>query len=116
MSPAAAFTLAATTLAGTSIELPQRFREQAIAYQAEYARFIFAKTGMNPGGAMMRRMVIGGAAPAAINPAELPQFHFRPPRLAELLPAALGNVALLALAAVLFAAGAVVAFARYDAR
>ncbi|MCU0290671.1 MAG: ABC transporter permease subunit [Thermoanaerobaculaceae bacterium] len=116
VSPAAAFTLAATTLAGTSLELPRRFREQAVAYQAEYARFIFAKTGMNPGGAMMRRMVIGGAAPAAINPAELPQFHFRSPRLAELLPAALGNVALLALAAVLFAAGAVVAFARYDAR
>ncbi len=117
LSPASSFTLATTSLAGTSLDLPRRFREQAVAYQAEYARFIFSKTGMNPGGTMMmRRMSLGGAAPPAINPAELPAFHFRSPRLAELLPAALANLAVLALTAVLLAAGAGVAFARYDAR
>jgi ABC-type transport system involved in multi-copper enzyme maturation permease subunit len=116
LSPAATFSLAATTIAGTSLDLPSRFRAQAVAYQREFAAFMFAKTGMNPGNGMAVRMRLGGEEPKPVDPSELPQFVYRPARISEVVPAALFNVALLLLMGIGVSSGAVAVFARYDAR
>lgn len=116
LSPATSCALAAANLAGVGLDLPRRFRDQAAAYQQEYARFMVEKTGTNPGDGMVVRMRIGGEEPPPVDPAELPVFRYRPPRASELLPAALLDVALLLLAGLALSAGAVIAFARYDAR
>jgi ABC-type transport system involved in multi-copper enzyme maturation permease subunit len=116
LSPAATFSLAATSLAGTSLDLPARFRAQAVAYQAQFAAFIVGKTGVNPGEGMMVRMRLGGEEPKPVDPTELPQFRYRPSRITEAIPSALLNVSLLLLLGIGIGFCAVVAFARYDAR
>ncbi|MDM7915731.1 MAG: ABC transporter permease [Candidatus Eisenbacteria bacterium] len=117
ISPGAVFSLAAAKLAGTSLDLPRRLQEQALAYQASYARFLLEKTGMNPGaGTVVIRMNDDGRQPEPIDPRELPEFQYRSETLAEVLPGASPDLALLALFPVLFLAVAVALFHRYDVR
>ena len=80
--------LAASTLAGTSLELERKYRDAASAYQREFASFMKAKTGMLTGGrVMMFRSTAGGEEqkPKPINPHELPEFVFPRPRVSYLL-------------------------------
>jgi ABC-type transport system involved in multi-copper enzyme maturation permease subunit len=117
ISPSASFSLAASGLAGTSLALKDRYRRAALAYQETFGKFLLAKTGMNPGGGMMFRMVTTDSEkPKPIDPNELPPFMYTQPRLAELLPGALVDIGLLAFFSMLFFAVAHVAFMRYDLR
>ena len=117
ISPSASFSLAATTLAGTSLAVQQRYRSAALAYQQTFGKFMLEKTGMNPGGGMVFRMVTTDSEkPKPIDPNELPPFVYRPALLADLLQGAMVDFGVLALFCILFLAVAHVAFMRYDLR
>ncbi|HTR99333.1 MAG TPA: hypothetical protein VML00_06245, partial [Bacteroidota bacterium] len=117
ISPATCFTLAASALAGTSLALEDRYAAQARGYQESFAKFILGKTGINPGGGMVFRMRIGdGQEEKPIDTHELPAFAYRPPALADVLPAALPDAGALAACLFLFFGIAHAAFRRYDLR
>ncbi len=117
LSPCASFSLAASQLAGTSLDLQERYRSEARAYQQTYGKFMLDKTGLNPGGGMVFRMrQESGEQPRPIDPQELPPFLYRPLSLNDVLPAAIPDMGLLALFCLLFFAAAHVAFTRYDLR
>jgi ABC-type transport system involved in multi-copper enzyme maturation permease subunit len=117
-SPAAAVALAASALAGTSLDLKNHYHDQAMAYQKSYADFIRKKTGMVPGGRMMIMRIIteDGEKPKPIDPAELPAFEWRGIALTTSLRSAVIDIGLLALYTMIFFAASFVAFLRYDVR
>ena len=114
ISPASSFALASADLAGTSLELKQRFLNSANAYQETYARFISEKTGGMSGGWWMRGQQDEDADP--INPYELPAYEYEDPPTAELIGGALPDLTILILFNLAFFAGAFVAFLKYDVR
>ena len=117
ISPATSMVLATTRLAGTSPELEQHYAEAAANYQQAYASFMFEKTGMNTGSGMVVVMSSDdGENPEPIDPTEIPTFTFHLESPAKAISAALVDIGLLALANILFFAGAFVAFRRYDVR
>ncbi|HUI08733.1 MAG TPA: ABC transporter permease subunit [Bacteroidota bacterium] len=117
VSPATCFTLAASSLAGTSLALEDRFVAQAKDYQDAFAKFILGKTGVNPGGGMVFRMRIGnGEEETPIDTHELPTFEYRPPSPGDVLPASLPEAGALAACVFIFFGVAHVAFRRYDLR
>jgi ABC-type transport system involved in multi-copper enzyme maturation permease subunit len=118
ISPAAAFSLAVSTLAGTSPRLTGHFLNAATAYQQQYAAFMQKKTGMVPGGRMMRfiRNVEDGMPPKPIDAGELPVFQYTPMGVMDLLPDSLLDMGLLSLFTLFFFLGAYLAFLRYDVR
>jgi ABC-2 type transport system permease protein len=117
LSPAATFSLAATHLAGTSLDLQARFRRAAREYQEAYGRFLLAKTGMNPGGGMVVfRLADDSPTPTPVDPREIPEFVYRPTSLAEVFPGALPDLGILAGVALLGFGVAFAAFIRYDVR
>ena len=118
LSPAATFSLAAFSLAGTSLDLPDRFVEQATRYRDAFGRFLREKTG-GAGGSF--RIVVRAEGederePEPIDPGEMPVFTFEPPRSAEALRDAAPSLALLLAFTGLFFVGAHVSFLRYDPR
>jgi len=115
VSPSAALSLATSTLAGTSLKLADHFKDEATAYQEDYAAFIKEKTGVVPGAGMVM-IKIGEEEPEPIDPAELPEFHYDPVSLGETVEAAAMDMGLLAFFNLLFFAGAFTAFLRYDVR
>jgi len=118
LSPSTSMTLAATSLAGTSMDLKNRYQAEAMDYQQAYGKFIKEKTGINPGGRMiMVKMTMDDAEkPEPINPYELPQFEYKPIAFAESFHSALSDIGLLVLYNLVFFAGAFLAFNRYDLR
>ncbi len=116
LSPSAVFSLAATSLAGTSLDLKDHFRREATAYQSVYASFMKEKTGMIPGGRMMMRIQVGGEEPKPINPTEMPAFVYHPLQLSDVLSGSMINMGILIVFNILFLIGAYVAFLRYDVR
>jgi ABC-type transport system involved in multi-copper enzyme maturation permease subunit len=120
ISPAAAFSLAAANLAGTSIALKQDFIDAATNYQNAYAQFIKGKTGMNLGGGFVRfHMRLGNddePKQKPIDPNEIPPFQYLPKKLSGDLGSAILDIGILLLFNGLFFAGAFVAFLRYDVR
>jgi ABC-type transport system involved in multi-copper enzyme maturation permease subunit len=118
VSPAAAFSLAVTTLAGTSLDIQDRYHNATIAYQQIFGKFMFQKTGLKLGGRVMafRTTEQNGEKPKPIDPQELPAFEYSAATLADVLPSALLDLGLLALFNLVFFAGAFVAFLRYDVR
>lgn len=119
ISPAASLTLAVEELAGTSLDLKNRYHDQAMAYQKIYAAFIKEKTGMNVGGRMIVwKVTIDGEEEEEepIDPNELPVFVYEPPSVSESVQAAIGDMGLLGLFNIMFFAASFVAFRRYDAR
>jgi hypothetical protein len=118
ISPTAAFSLAATNLAGTSIKLKEHFVNEATAYQQAYASFMKEKTGMNLGGGFIMMRVVEGEEQEKkpIDPHELPAFVYRDPSSQEVIQAAVPDIGLLAVFNLIFFAGAFVAFQRYDLR
>ncbi|MEM7584232.1 MAG: ABC transporter permease subunit [Acidobacteriota bacterium] len=122
LSPAAAFSIAATRLAGTALDLPRHFIDQAKAYQQTFERFQKDKTGGRSAGGIQISVRIasteGDAPPeeVAIDPRELPAFDYQPPPLPQVLRAAAFDLGLLAAFNLLFFSAAFVAFLRYDVR
>jgi ABC-type transport system involved in multi-copper enzyme maturation permease subunit len=116
VSPSACFALAASSLAGTGLSLQAHYRREAQAYQQSYAKFIMDKTGINPGGGMVFRMMTGGEKPRPIDPQEMPPFQFRRLTLRDQLPESALDLALLALFCLVFFGIAQAAFQRYDVR
>jgi ABC-type transport system involved in multi-copper enzyme maturation permease subunit len=118
LSPVASMTLATEELAGTSLELKNRYYDQAMAYQKIYAEFLKEKTGMNVGGRMIMIKIGGDDEEEAepIDPNELPLFVYEPPSVANSVQAAAGDIGLLGLLNILFFAASFVSFRRYDAR
>jgi hypothetical protein len=118
ISPAASLTLATAALAGTSLDMKNRFYDDATSYRKTYNDFMQEKTGMNVGGRMImwKTMDEEEEPPEPIDPRELPAFAFEPPQLAASVGAALPDLALLTLFNLVFFAGAFVGFMRYDLR
>ncbi len=114
ISPAASFSLASANLAGTSLELKQRFIESANSYQQTYAQFINEKTGDMGGGWWSRMSRDEGSDP--IDPHELPAYDFAEPDTSELIEGALPDIGILVLFNLVFFAGAFLAFLKYDVR
>jgi hypothetical protein len=117
VSPATTFSLLATTLSGTSLQLKEKFRNEATSYQQAYANFIKAKTGLVPGGRMMVfRMEVNGEKPKQIDPYEMPVFEYHPFTLNDVFSSSMIDFGLLVVFNLLFFIGAYVAFIRYDVR
>ena len=119
ISPAAVFTMAATTLGMTSTELKNHFQEEAAAYSVSFAEFIQEKTGHPIGG---KRVVIDLDQKGKkkqlqpINPREIPEFVYQSPELSHVLYGALPDISLLLLYNLIFFSGAFLAFLRFDVR
>jgi len=113
VSPASVFTLAATNLAGTSLDLKNRFDAAARSYRESYARFIKEKTGSSSSFWWMGAQ--NQNAPD-INPNELPVFEYKEVPVSDHVTSALPDLGLLLLFNLVFFTGAFVAFLRYDVR
>lgn len=118
LSPSASFALATSALAGTDMFLKDHYQDQTLAYQQEYARFIKQKIGLNPSGRMVIMLRDDGdnEKPKEIDPSEMPGFHYTPPPFAESAGHAVFDMGLLAIFNLIFFAGSVVGFLRYDVR
>ncbi len=117
VSPSVTLAQVSSELAGTSLELKQRFYDQAMSYQPALSDFLYEKTGIKVGGRMIiMRQEDGEEEPQPIDPSELPAFEFRHPPLRAVLTGVLPDLGLLSLFNLIFFAGAVAAFNRYDAR
>ena len=119
ISPASTFSLATAQLAGTSLDLPDDYRNAVRAYQEQYAAFQQEKTGRSSGGVRMVVKMSNGEdeePPSALNLSEMPAFQWNAPPLQQVIRAGIFDISLLALFNVLFFAGAFVAFLRYDVR
>jgi len=119
ISPSAVFSLAATQLAGTSLNLKKNFHDEARGYQRTYAEFMKEKTGMVLGlGEVLIAMRSGGEEEEEkpINPQELPVFDYRSRPLSDVLNDAALDMGLLMIFNILFFTGAFVGFLRYDVR
>ncbi len=119
ISPAAAFTMAITDLAGTSLDAERHFMDAARDYQRTFRAFQEEKAGMSSGGGFMIVMRMDGddqPEPEPIDVTQVPQFDYAPMSLGDTLPAALWNMGLLIFFNVLFFIAAFVAFLRYDVR
>ena len=118
LSPTASLSLATTALAGTGLELKNRFRVEATRYRQTFNEFMKEKTGMNVGGRMImwKQSDEEEEEPEQIDAEEIPAFEYRTASLADSLTAALPDLGILALFNFLFFLGAFVAFSRYDLR
>ena len=114
VSPTASFALAASDLAGTSLELKQRFTESANLYQETYAAFINEKTDGMGGGWWSRMNSDDEAEP--IDPYELPVYEYEEPETGEFINGALPDMGILMVFNLLFFAGAFIRFLKYDVR
>jgi ABC-type transport system involved in multi-copper enzyme maturation permease subunit len=120
ISPAAVFTLASSTLCGTSIDLKNRFQVKAASYSKSFADFIKTKTGRTLGAAAITMFSTEGETnkkpPQPINPKEIPEFVFQKPEVSGVLYDSLPDIAILLLFNLILFCGAFVAFLRYDLR
>jgi hypothetical protein len=118
VSPAASFSLAVTSLAGTSLSLKDYFRQEAAAYQRQYAKFMKEKTGMLTGGRMMvfKSETQNSEKPKPIDPNEMPSFTYKSDGWKDVIGSALPDIGLLALFNIIFFAASYFGFLRYDVR
>jgi hypothetical protein len=119
ISPSAVFSLAATKLVGTSLDLKQHFLSEATGYQESYSKFMFEKTGMKLGSGMVI-MRVGSdddeEEEKTIDPKELPPFTFNALPLKDVLNNSLFDIGLLIIFNIVFFVGSFVAFLKYDVR
>jgi ABC-type transport system involved in multi-copper enzyme maturation permease subunit len=117
VSPTASLSLATAALAGTSLELKNRFYDEANAYRTSFNDFLKEKTGVDMSGRMiMWKVNDDGEEPEPIDPHEIPAFRFRNASLAESVSAALPDMGILAILNLFLFGGAFIAFLRYDVR
>jgi len=117
ISPTAAFSLAASDLASTSMKLRSSYLSAASAYQQEFADFMRSKNADFGG----ERYVGHGAPvvveePDPIDTRELPLFAYEQPAVSEAINDSLPDLGLLFMFNAFFFAGAFVKFNRYDVR
>ncbi len=120
ISPTAVFTLAATTICGTSLDLRNHFQEKASEYSQSFSEFIRSKTGQNMGGRGIKIRITPmkeeTKPPQGIDLAEIPEFTYQPPELSAILYSAVPDLGILVLFNLVFFCGAFIAFLRYDLR
>jgi ABC-type transport system involved in multi-copper enzyme maturation permease subunit len=118
ISPAAAFSLAATTLSDTSMEIRNHFLESAKVYSKSFADFFRDKTGKSIDSKMVFDMdqIEKKKQQLPIDLSEIPKFVYQTPDLPVILHDALPDIALLILFNLVFFTGAFIAFLRYDLR
>jgi ABC-type transport system involved in multi-copper enzyme maturation permease subunit len=118
LSPMASFSLAVTSLAGTDLNMSDRFSAEANQYQSDYAKFMKAKTGMVPGRGMiiMKNDTGDGEKPRPVDPKELPEFQHRQISASDAIEAAIPNIGLLIIWGLGAFAAAFWSFLRYDLR
>jgi ABC-type transport system involved in multi-copper enzyme maturation permease subunit len=116
ISPASSFSLAASNLAGTSLDLGRSYQEQAKNYQKNYGDFQREKSGGSSGGGMMLMMIRDDGEPPSIDPSELPVFAFKQPRIASVFEESAIDLTILIIFNLLFFAGAFIRFNRFDLR
>lgn len=120
LSPASAFTLAITTLAGTSLDAEADFMNAVNDYQQSFRTFQEEKAGMSGGGGFMIVMRTDEDGeenePEPIKASEIPAFEYKAKKMGEVVPALAIDAGLLMFFNVLFFAAAFVAFLRYDVR
>ncbi|MCU0639250.1 MAG: ABC transporter permease [Candidatus Krumholzibacteria bacterium] len=119
ISPSATFTLAAASLARTSLDQKERFLGEAGRYQETYGRFMLDKTGI-ASGLRVIRISDGdreeGEAKASIDPGEIPVFDFHEVSTAECVKGSIPDMGLLLIFNLAFFALAYFRFLRYDVR
>ncbi len=115
LSPASTFQFAATTISGTSLELINSYKEQAKEYQKVFANFQIDKTG-GTSTSGMNMVIQSRGEPEEINPAELPKFEFNSPTFASVLSGSIIDIGLLIFFNIMFFAGSIVAFIKFDLR
>lgn len=116
LSPAASLSLATASLAGTSLAMKDRFRDDANQYQKAFASFLKEKTGMDMGGRVIVMLSDDAQPEEEIDASEIPVFQSSRRELAGSIGAAAIDIGLLAMFNLLFFAASFVAFGRYDAR
>ena len=117
ISPTASLALASAKMAGTSVDLKNRFFESARAYRETFNAFMKEKTGMNVGGRMiMFKSGDDEDTPDPIDPRELPAFRYRAASFGEAIADSAVDLGLLALFNLVFFTGAFIGFLRYDLR
>ncbi len=115
LSPASTFQFAATSISGTSLDLINSYKEQAKEYQKIFANFQIEKTGGTSTSGM--QMVVRNSDEAEeINPAELPKFQLNSPTFAKILSDSIIDIGLLVIFNILFFAGSIVSFIKFDLR
>lgn len=118
ISPTASFSLAASDLAFTSMELRASFLEASSAYQQEFATFMRSKNA-DFGGVVFISTHGGPVAveePDPIDTRELPIFTYELPPASEAVNDSLGDIGLLLMFNAFFFVGALIRFDRYDVR
>jgi ABC-type transport system involved in multi-copper enzyme maturation permease subunit len=116
ISPSACFSLAATNVAGTSLNLSQEFIEQAVAYQDVFKKFQVSKTGATTGGGVIMFTRRAGEEEKKIDTKELPKFNFNPPEFNKVIGKSIIDLAILIIYNLIFFFGSFVAFLKYDLR
>ncbi len=119
LSPIASLTLAVSRLAGTSVALQDRFYRESVAYSRAFGDLKKEKTGFNSGASLRvirRGPDAANAEPERIDPGELPVFAYTPASLATSIEESVADMGILAIFNLVFFAGALAAFARYDVR
>tara|TARA_R110002096_G_scaffold170131_11_gene342264 strand:- start:5282 stop:6697 length:1416 start_codon:yes stop_codon:yes gene_type:complete len=119
MSPTSVFSLAITRLAGTSLELQNRYMDSAKEYQKVFADFMTEKTGST--GSAGFRMIISSSddsdeEPETIDASELPNFQFQKATFGVAAKGSILDLGLLILFNLVFFGGAFFAFLKYDLR
>ncbi len=124
MSPASAYQLAATNLAGTNTSLKARYEDAMKAYRTAYAAFIADKRAEEQRKAREEssrnrsgmRITFGGGGDSPVDSSEMPRFEEPDQSFASALEPSLADLGLLGAFTVLCFAGAFIAFLRYDVR
>lgn len=117
ISPASEFTLAATSLAGTSLLLSQDFLNQAKTYQSIFKNFQQQKSGGSSGRGMSLMMIDDGdEEPPDIDPTELPEFNFKQSDFTQSFTSSIIDFGLLTSYSILFFFGAFLSFRKFDLR
>lgn len=116
ISPSACFSLAATNVAGTSLNLSQDFIDQAVAYQDIFKKFQISKTGGSTGGGMMIFTRNSDEEEKKIDTKELPQFKFNSPEFNKVIGQSIIDLAILIIYNLVFFFGSFIAFLKYDLR
>lgn len=117
ISPTASFSLAASDLAFTSMELRSSYLEAASAYQQEFAAFMRSKNVDYGGDVYIRHGApVVVEEPEPIDTRELPLFAYEPPPVSEAISASAPDLGLLFMFNAFFFVGAFVKFNRYDVR
>ena len=125
LSPAAAYQMAAMSLAGTDLTLKSRYEDALTDYRAQFLKYVETKSeGAGPGaGAVMIMMdsekglsITTNREGTAIDISDRPRFEAPMFVAAEAYQSAMMDTGLLLLFALLVFSGAFVAFLRFDVR